>query len=152
MEPCSKHWKRFLIRVWSETMQFITRYDFLFMRNICHICLFCVCIYTNSIFFIYVFLCTFMGFPGDSGVKNPYTNAGDKGYASLIPRLGRSPGGGHGNPLQYSCLENPQGQMSLVGYSPWGWKELEMAEWLSTEQHILCSVSIRNQRNTLKDH
>ena len=38
----------------------------------------------------------------------------------LIPVLGRSPGGGHGNPLHYSCLENPQGQRSLVGCSPWG--------------------------------
>ena len=47
-----------------------------------------------------------MGFPGDSGVKNPYTNAGDKGYASLIPRLGRSLGEGNGNPLHYSCLGN----------------------------------------------
>ena len=37
-------------------------------------------------------------------VKNPSANAGDMG---LIPALGRSPGGGHGNPLQYSCLENP---------------------------------------------
>ena len=37
-------------------------------------------------------------------VKNPPANAGDMG---LIPGLGRSPGGGHGNPLQYSCLENP---------------------------------------------
>ena len=36
-----------------------------------------------------------------------------------IPGLGLSPGGGHGNPLQYSCLENPRGQRSLVGYSPW---------------------------------
>ena len=36
------------------------------------------------------------------------------------PGLGRSLGGGHGNPLQYSCLENPHGQMSLVGCSPWG--------------------------------
>ena len=35
-----------------------------------------------------------------------------------IPGLGRSPGGGHGNPLQYSCLENSHGQKSLVGYSP----------------------------------
>ena len=40
-------------------------------------------------------------------VKNLPTNAGD---LALIPRLGRSPGGGHGNPLQYSCLENPHGQ------------------------------------------
>ena len=45
---------------------------------------------------------------------------------------GRCPGGGHGSPLQYSCLENPQGWRSLVGYSPWGHKELDMIEWLST--------------------
>ena len=48
-----------------------------------------------------------------------------------IPRLGRSPGGGHGNPLQCSCLENPHGQRGLVGYSPWGCKELDMTEQLS---------------------
>jgi len=41
----------------------------------------------------------------------------------LIPGLGRSPGRGHGNPLQYSCLENPHRQRRLVGYSPWGHKE-----------------------------
>ena len=40
-----------------------------------------------------------------------------------IPGLGRSPGGGYGNPRQYSCLENPQGQRSLVACSPWGRKE-----------------------------
>ena len=40
-------------------------------------------------------------------VKNPLANAGDVRDAGLIPGLGRSPGGGHGNPLQYSCLENP---------------------------------------------
>ena len=40
-------------------------------------------------------------------VKNPPANAGDIRDADLIPGLGRSPGGGHGNPLQYSCLENP---------------------------------------------
>ena len=40
-------------------------------------------------------------------VKNPSTKAGDTGDVGLISRLGRSPGGGHGNPLQYSCLENP---------------------------------------------
>ena len=34
--------------------------------------------------------------------------------------MGRSPGGGHGNPLQYSCLEHPHGQETLAGYSPWG--------------------------------
>ena len=40
-------------------------------------------------------------------VKNSPANAGDVGDAGLIPGSGRSPGGGHGNPLQYSCLENP---------------------------------------------
>ena len=41
-------------------------------------------------------------------VKNPFANAGDaRGEAGSIPRLGRSPGGGNGNPLQYSCLEYP---------------------------------------------
>ena len=45
-----------------------------------------------------------MGFPGGSGSKESACNAGDLGS---IPGLGRSPGGRHGNPLQYSCLENP---------------------------------------------
>ena len=40
-------------------------------------------------------------------VKNLPANTGDVREAGLIPGLGRSPGGGHGSPLQYSCLENP---------------------------------------------
>ena len=54
------------------------------------------------------------GFPGGSDGKEFARNAGDQGS---IPGWGRSPGGGHGNSLQYSCLENPHGQRSLVGYS-----------------------------------
>ena len=50
----------------------------------------------------------------------------------MIPGLGRSPGGWRSNPLQYSGLENPHGQRSLPGYSPWGRKELDMTERLST--------------------
>ena len=46
-------------------------------------------------------------------VKNLPTNAGGLGDAGLIPGLGRSPGGGHGNPLQYSCLENPMDRGAL---------------------------------------
>ena len=46
-------------------------------------------------------------------VKNSLANAGDVRDVSLIPGSGRSLGGGHGNPLQYSCLENPHGQRSL---------------------------------------
>ena len=48
-----------------------------------------------------------MGFPSDSVVENPPVSAGDTRDTSLIPRSGRSPGGGSDNPLQYSCLGNP---------------------------------------------
>ena len=44
---------------------------------------------------------------GGTVVKNLPANAGDRRDVGLIPGWGRSPGGGHGNPLQYSCLENP---------------------------------------------
>ena len=40
-------------------------------------------------------------------VKNPPANVGDMGDSGFVPGSGRSPGGGHGNPLQYACLENP---------------------------------------------
>ena len=55
-------------------------------------------------------------------------NTGDLGS---IPWLGRSPGGGHGNPLQYSFQENLHGQRSLAGYSSWGQKESDMTERLN---------------------
>ena len=48
-----------------------------------------------------------LGFPGGSDCKEFACNAGDPG---LVPGLGRSPGRGHGNPLQYSCLENSMGR------------------------------------------
>ena len=51
-----------------------------------------------------MWLSSVSGFPGGSVVKNLSANAGDAGS---IPRLGRSPGEGNGNPLQYSCLGNP---------------------------------------------
>ena len=62
-------------------------------------------------------------------VKNPHANAGDSGS---IPGSGRSPGRGNGYPPQYSCLENPQGQRSLAGCSPWGHKESDTTERLNT--------------------
>ena len=65
--------------------------------------------------------------------KESTCNSGDLGS---VPVLGKSPGGGESNPLQYSCLENSHGQKSLVGYSPWGRKELDMSEWLSTHTQI----------------
>ena len=79
---------------------------------------------------VYYMLCRpDIGLPWCSDGKETSCNAGDLGS---IPGLGRSPGGGHGNPLQYSCLENPHGQRSLVGYSPKGHKESGTTEWLST--------------------
>ena len=56
-------------------------------------------------------------------VKNPSANAEDTRDEGLIPGSGRSPGGGNGNPLQESCLENPHAPRSLAGYSPWGCRE-----------------------------
>ena len=50
--------------------------------------------------------------------------------------MGRAPGGGHGNPLQYSWLENPHGERSLAGYSPQGHKELETTEVTYTQWNI----------------
>ena len=51
---------------------------------------------------------------------------------NLKRNMGYLSGGGHGNPLQYYCLENLHEQRSLVSYSPWGRKELDTTEWLST--------------------
>ena len=80
------------------------------------------------------------GFPSGSDGKESACRVGDLG---LIPGLGRSPGGGHGNPLQYSFLENPHGQRSLAGYSPWGPKELDTTERLRTAHTGLQKVTSR---------
>ena len=61
-------------------------------------------------------------------VKNLPADAGDTGDPASIPGSGRSPRGRHGNPLQYSCLENTQGQRRLAGYGLWGHKGSEMTE------------------------
>ena len=67
--------------------------------------------------------------PGGSVCKESTHNAGDLGS---VPGLGRSPGEGNGSPLQCSCLENHHGQRSLEGCSPWGRKELDITEQIST--------------------
>ena len=74
----------------------------------------------------------FLGFPGGSDGKESALNNGTPGFD---PWVGKIPGGGHGNSLQYSCLESPHGWRSLAGYSPWGHKELDRMERLSTAQH-----------------
>ena len=70
---------------------------------------------------------------GSAGNEYAY-NAGDLG---LIPGIGRPLGEGNGNPLQYSCRENPCGQRSLAGYSPWGPKEVDTTDRLSTGYYFL---------------
>ena len=69
------------------------------------------------------FICL-LGFPGSSAGKETTCNAGD---LDSTPGSGRSPSGGHGSPLQYSCLENPHGLRCLAGYSPWRPKKLDWA-------------------------
>ena len=54
------------------------------------------------------------------GVKSLPSDAGDTRDMGSIPGSGRSPGVGNGNPPQYSCLENPHGEWSLVGYTVHG--------------------------------
>ena len=68
-----------------------------------------------------------MGFPSGSDGKESTCNTGDLGST---PVLGRSPGGGHGNPFHYSCLENPMDRKAWQ--APWGCKESYMTEQLST--------------------
>ena len=75
---------------------------------------------------------TTTGFSDGSVDKESVRNAGGLGS---VPGWGRSPGGGHGNPLQYSCLENPHGQRSLAGYSPRCCKESDMDEQLTLKGH-----------------
>ena len=89
---------------------------------------------------------------GGSDGKESACNAGDLGS---IPGLGKSPREGHGNPLDYCCLENPYGQRSLAGYSPWVHKESDRSKhstylkwiinkdllysvWNSVQHSVLC--------------
>ena len=75
-----------------------------------------------------------MGFHGSSAGKESTCNAGDP---SLISGLERFPGERIGYPLQYSCLENPQGQRRLAKCSPWGRKGVEHN--LATKQRYVQS-------------
>ena len=98
-----------------------------------------------------------LSFSGGSVVKNPPANARDLGDLNLIPGSGRSPGGGNGNPLQYSCLENPVdtgawhaavcgGSKSWTPLSDWApmqcyttWEVLTHSEYPSQALKIICT-------------
>ena len=74
-----------------------------------------------------------MGFPSSLAGKESACKAGDPG---TITGSGRSSGEGIGYPFQYSCLENPHRQRSLVGYSPWHLKKSDTTEQPSTA-HVI---------------
>ena len=71
-------------------------------------------------------------------VKYPSANSGDVRDMGLIPGLGRSSREGNGYPLQYSCLRKSHGQRSLMVYSPWSHRELDMTE---VTQHTIQEMS-----------
>ena len=80
-------------------------------------------------------------------VKNLPANEGDTRDASLIPGLGRSPGGGNGNPLQYSCLENPTDRRTwratAHGVARVRRDQTTTYSLTSSPLHVLCSLLIR---------
>ena len=84
---------------------------------------------------------TGMGYPGGLVVKNPPANAGDARDTSSIPGLGRCPGEGNGNTLQYSCLGNPMDRGAWKA-SPWGCKESEMTEHTQRVKEVLGQFGI----------
>ena len=73
-------------------------------------------------------------------VKNLPVNAGDAGDVALIPRLGRSPGVGNSNPLQYSCLENSMDRGAWLAIVRGVTKELDVTEQVSTHTHTLTEI------------
>ena len=78
----------------------------------------------------------YQDFPGGSSSKESAYNVGATGDTGSIPGLGISPGGGPGNPLQYSYLENPRDRGA---YSPWGCKELDTTD---TTEHANTNVPV----------
>ena len=103
-------------------------------------CMFpCVGLWKETLWSLDLGLCVwhspshFGGYPGGSMIKNLPANAGDLGS---VPGSGRTPGGGHGNPLQDSCLGNPMDRGAWQGYSPWSRKESDTTERLNKASHF----------------
>ena len=84
-------------------------------------------------------------------VKISPANAGDASEAGLLPGSGRSPGGGDGNPTPAFLPGQFHGQRSLLGYSPWGGRESDMTEQLSTHHAYSLSVVLKAELFTAQD-
>ena len=105
---------------------------------------------------IILFICTtdiywgLTGLPWWLSVKNLPANAGDIRDVGSILGLGRSPGRGHGNPLQYSCLEN-SGRLQSMGSHRVGhdWSDLALTRALETRHCVLQMVSEQNRNVSL---
>ena len=79
--------------------------------------------------FSYCSVTSYLGLPQWLSGKESACNAGDTGNPGSIPGFRKSPGEGHGNPLQYSCLENPMDRGAWrATRSPWGCKQLDTTE------------------------
>ena len=90
----------------------------------------------------------FLGFPGSSDGKESTCNGGDLGP---IPGVERSHEGGHGNPLQYSCLGNSHRKRGLAGCSPWGHRVGH--NWaIKYSQKVFTRVSVGNTQDSEHPH
>ena len=82
-------------------------------------------------------------------VRNLPASAEDVSHVGLIPGSGRSSGGEHVNPLQYSCLENPLDRGAWPGFSPWGRKESNTTE--ATQHSTYIHINIQRDRDSQVD-
>ena len=86
------------------------------------------------------------GFPGGAGGKEPFASAGDIRDTGSIPGSGRSSGGGHGNPLQYSCLENPVDRGAWQATVPRVAQSQPWLKWLSSSSSKITETAGRCER------
>ena len=88
-----------------------------------------------------IYLRKHRGFPGGSAVKNPLQSRRLAGDMASIPGPGRSPGGGNGNPLQYSCMENPKDRGAWQDTVHGVTKESDMTQGLKQQQYYSSSFA-----------
>ena len=93
----------------------------------------------------------YLEFPGGSLVKNPLANAGERGDASSVTGLGISPGGGNGNPLRYSCLENSMDRGAWQATVPRvAMRGTQLSKHSCTHMCLEFALAILNLGNPLK--
>ena len=99
--------------------------------------------------YIYIYICTHVGFQAAPVVKNLPANAGDTRDSNSIPGSGRSPGGGHGNSLQYSCLENPMDRgvwwatVHSIAKRQTRRKQLNMHTYICVTEPLCCTLQTK---------